>query len=30
MNPHVVIGAGPMGLCTVRRLAEKGIKVLGL
>ena len=30
MNPYVVIGAGPMGLCTVRRLAEKGIKVLGL
>ena len=29
MNPYVVIGAGPMGLCTVRRLAEKGIKVLG-
>ncbi|QDG38349.1 NAD(P)/FAD-dependent oxidoreductase [Alteromonas mediterranea] len=30
MNPYVVIGAGPMGLCTVRRLVEKGINVLGL
>ena len=30
MKPYVVIGAGPMGLCTVRRLAEKGINVLGL
>lgn len=30
MNPYVVIGAGPMGLCTVRRLVEQGIPVLGL
>ncbi|MEW9797080.1 flavin-containing monooxygenase [Alteromonas sp. CYL-A6] len=30
MNPYVVIGAGPMGLCTVRRMAEQGIRVLGL
>lgn len=30
MNPYVVIGAGPMDLCTIRRLVEKGINVLGL
>lgn len=30
MEPYVVIGAGPMGLCTVRRLAEQGIEVVGL
>ncbi|MCG9709760.1 NAD(P)-binding domain-containing protein [Pseudoalteromonas sp. Isolate3] len=30
MHPYVVIGAGPMGLCTVRRLAETGIDVIGL
>lgn len=30
MNPYVVIGAGPMGLCTVRRLKEQGIEVIGL
>lgn len=30
MKPYVVIGAGPMGLCTVRRLAEQGIDVIGL
>lgn len=30
MEPYVVIGAGPMGLCTVRRLAEQGIDVIGL
>ncbi|WP_404340963.1 flavin-containing monooxygenase [Pseudoalteromonas mariniglutinosa] len=30
MHPYVVIGAGPMGLCTVRRLAEQGINVVGL
>ncbi|MEE4246195.1 MAG: NAD(P)-binding domain-containing protein [Kangiellaceae bacterium] len=30
MNPYVVIGAGPMGLCSVRRLAEAGIDVVGL
>ncbi len=29
MDPYVVIGAGPMGLCTVRRLAEQGITVIG-
>ena len=27
MKPYVVIGAGPMGLCTVRRLAEQNIPV---
>ena len=30
MHPYVVIGAGPMGLCTVRRLAELDIPVIGL
>ncbi|WP_173919718.1 flavin-containing monooxygenase [Pseudidiomarina piscicola] len=30
MNPSVVIGAGPMGLCTVRRLLEQNIDVIGL
>ncbi|MCG2837100.1 NAD(P)-binding domain-containing protein [Photobacterium sp. WH77] len=30
MHPYVVIGAGPMGLCTVRRLAEQGLPVIGL
>ncbi|GGW94108.1 flavin-containing monooxygenase [Alteromonas halophila] len=30
MSLYVVIGAGPMGLCTVRRLAEQGINVIGL
>ena len=30
MNPYVVIGAGPMGLCSVRRLKEQGIEVIGL
>lgn len=30
MLPHVVIGAGPMGLCTVRRLLEQGLPTLGL
>ena len=30
MNPIVVIGAGPMGLCSVRRLAEQGLPVIGL
>lgn len=30
MNPCVVIGAGPMGLCTVRRLVEKGLPVIAL
>ncbi|RUO62226.1 flavin-containing monooxygenase [Pseudidiomarina insulisalsae] len=30
MNPCVVIGAGPMGLCTVRRLLEQGLNVIGL
>ncbi|AWL12181.1 Flavin-containing monooxygenase [Saliniradius amylolyticus] len=30
MKPYVVIGAGPMGLCTVRRLAELDIPVVGL
>jgi cation diffusion facilitator CzcD-associated flavoprotein CzcO len=30
MEPYVVIGAGPMGLCTVRRLKEQGIDVIGL
>jgi len=29
MKPYVVIGAGPMGLCTVRRLAEQNIPVCG-
>lgn len=30
MEPYVVIGAGPMGLCSTRRLAEQGIQVIGL
>ncbi len=30
MHPYVVIGAGPMGLCTVRRLKEQDIPVVGL
>lgn len=30
MNPCVVIGAGPMGLCTVRRLLEQDLEVIGL
>lgn len=30
MKPYVVIGAGPMGLCSVRRLVEQGIDVIGL
>lgn len=30
MKPYVVIGAGPAGLCTVRRLQEQGIEVIGL
>ncbi|PTB89704.1 monooxygenase [Pseudidiomarina aestuarii] len=30
MNPCVVIGAGPMGLCTVRRLKEQNLAVVGL
>ncbi|MBG23586.1 MAG: monooxygenase [Idiomarinaceae bacterium] len=30
MNPCVVIGAGPMGLCTVRRLVEQNLEVIGL
>ncbi len=29
MKPYAVIGAGPMGLCTVRRLAEQNIPVIG-
>ncbi|WP_462157453.1 flavin-containing monooxygenase [Pseudoalteromonas sp. GB56] len=30
MHPYVVIGAGPMGLCTLRRLKEQSIPVVGL
>lgn len=30
MKPYLVIGAGPMGLCTVRRLAEQNLPVLGI
>lgn len=30
MHPYVVIGAGPMGLCTVKQLKEQNIPVLGL
>lgn len=30
MLPYVVIGAGPMGLCTSRRLKQYGIPVIGL
>jgi len=29
MRPYAVIGAGPMGLCTVRRLAGLGLPVVG-
>ncbi len=29
MLPYAVIGSGPMGLCTVRRLAEAGLPVIG-
>ncbi len=30
MLPYVVIGAGPMGLCTMRRLLEQGLPVIGV
>ncbi|MDK2777006.1 MAG: NAD(P)-binding domain-containing protein [Pseudomonadota bacterium] len=30
MKPYIVIGAGPMGLCTVRRLAEQSLPVIGI
>ncbi|WP_416305370.1 flavin-containing monooxygenase [Neptunicella sp. SCSIO 80796] len=29
MLPYAVIGSGPMGLCTVRRLIEAGLPVIG-